>query len=153
MATDVPEFGDSKPGATYVPRPGGYAVIFDEHGRLAVVATAEGLHLPGGGQESGESPETAALREVTEETGLRVEIQAFIGVAHELVFAPQENVHYRKRCSFFRAAVVGTGQASEPDHELEWMAPREALVSLHHEIQRWAVRKALEALAGGLPEE
>jgi 8-oxo-dGTP diphosphatase len=149
MAAEIPEFGDPQPGVTYVPRPGGYAVIFDREGLLAVVATAEGLHLPGGGLEPGESAEGAVLREVTEETGLRVEIQAFIGVAHELVFAPQENIHYRKRCSFFRAAVTGAGEPSEPDHELDWMAPREALESLHHEIQRWAVRKALETLEGG----
>jgi 8-oxo-dGTP diphosphatase len=147
--SEIPEFGDSQPGAAYVPRPGGYAVIFDERGRLAVVATAEGLHLPGGGLEPGESAEAATLREVAEETGLRVEIRAFIGAAHELVFARQENVHYRKRCSFYRATVVGAGEPSEPDHELGWMAPHEALRSLHHEIQRWAVRKALETLEGG----
>ena len=146
MASEIPEFGDSQPGATYLPRPGGYAVIFDDQGLLAVVATREGLHLPGGGLESGESPETATLREVAEETGLRVAIQAFIGVAHELVFAPQENVHYRKRCSFFRAAVVGAGEPSEPDHELQWITPQEALRDLHHEIQRWAVQKATETL-------
>lgn len=143
---EIPQFGEFQPGATYVPRPGGYAVIFDPEGRLAVVATAEGLHLPGGGLEAGESAERATMREVAEETGLRVEIRAFIGVAHELVFALQENVHYRKRCSFFRATIVATGEPSEPDHELKWMAPAEALRTLHHEIQRWAVRKALETL-------
>jgi 8-oxo-dGTP pyrophosphatase MutT (NUDIX family) len=143
MADEIPEFGEPDLDATYVPRPGGYAVIFDREGRLAVVATAEGLHLPGGGLEAGESAESATLREVMEETGLRVELQASIGVAYELAFAPQENMHYRKRCAFFRAAVVATGEPSEADHELKWIAPDEALRDLHHEIQRWAVRMAL----------
>jgi len=70
MAAEIPEFGDPKPGATYILRRGGYAVIFDWHGRLAVVTTEEGLHLPGGGTRPGESAETATVREVAEESGL-----------------------------------------------------------------------------------
>jgi len=141
---DIPVFGSPEPGATYVLRPGGYAVIFDFHGRLAVVATEEGLHLPGGGQEAGETPEIAAVREVAEESGLRVTIEDPIGVVDELVFAPSENTHYRKRCWFFRAAVVGTGAPTDPGHELIWMEMPAAIEGLHHDCQRWAVQKALE---------
>jgi 8-oxo-dGTP diphosphatase len=140
---EILEFGDPEPGATYVPRPGGYAVIFDDDGRVAIVATDEGLHLPGGGQEPGESAEAAALREVAEETGLRVELLSTIGVAVERVFSHQDDVHYRKLCSFFRAEVVGAGEPTEKDHELRWIAPDDALRELHHEIQRWALRKAM----------
>lgn len=146
MTNEIPEFGDPAPGTTYVLRPGGYAVILDGRGRLAVVETDEGLHLPGGGQEAGESPEAAAVREVAEETGLQVALQAAIGVADEFVFAPSEDIHYRKRCTFFRAAVTGTGESSEAGHELKWMEPFSALRELHHESQRWAVRKALGSL-------
>ncbi|HEX4440359.1 MAG TPA: NUDIX domain-containing protein [Thermoanaerobaculia bacterium] len=142
-ADDIPVFGEPEPGATYVLRPGGYAVIFDREGRLAVVATAEGLHLPGGGQEAGETPEIAAIREVAEESGLRVALEETIGVADEFVFVRSENTHYRKRCWFFRAMVVGTGAPSEPDHELRWMTAAAALEGLHHDSQLWAVQKAL----------
>ena len=140
---EIPEFGEPEPGATYVLRPGGYAVFFDGEGRLAVVATEEGLHLPGGGQEPGESAEVAAVREVSEETGLRVALQALIGVADELVFARSENVHYRKRCSFFRAAVIGGSEAAETGHELTWMESHTAVRALHHASQRWALESAL----------
>jgi 8-oxo-dGTP diphosphatase len=146
VTTEIPLFGEEDPGKEYVLRPGGYAVIFDARGRLAVVATAEGLHLPGGGLEAGESPEAAAVREVAEETGLAVVLGERLGVADELVFAPSENVHYRKRCSFFRATVTATGAPTEADHELQWMEPAAALRELHHEVQRWAVRKVLAAL-------
>ena len=143
-ADEIPRFGDADPGTTYVPRPGGYAVIFDARGRLAVVETEEGLHLPGGGQDAGESPEDATVREVAEETGLEVAHEETIGVADEFVFAASQGVHYRKRCSFFRARVTGTGEPTEPDHELMWMEPASALRELHHEVQRWAVQAALE---------
>jgi 8-oxo-dGTP diphosphatase len=149
VAADIPVFGDPKPGVTYVPRPGGYAIIFDGQGRLAVVATEEGLHLPGGGQEAGETAERATLREVMEETGLQVKIETMIGIADELVFSHEKSGCYRKRCSFFRATVIGAGEPTEADHELRWMATTEALRDLHHEVQRWAVRKALEASRGG----
>lgn len=142
-ADEVHVFGDPKPGVAYVLRPGGYAVILDDRGALAVVATEEGLHLPGGGQEAGESPEIAAIREVAEETGLRVALQALIGIADELVFSRARATHYRKRCWFFRATVIGSGERVDEDHELRWMAPDEAIAGLHHEVQRWAVRKAL----------
>ena len=140
---EIPEFGEPERGATYVLRPGGYAVFFDGDGRLAVVATEEGLHLPGGGQEPGESAEAAAVREVSEETGLRVALQTLIGVADELVFSRSENVHYRKRCSFFRAAVIGESEAADAGHELKWMESHVAVRALHHASQRWAVKAAL----------
>jgi 8-oxo-dGTP diphosphatase len=143
MAGRIPEFGDPTPGVTYVLRPGGYAVIFDPDGRLAVVATEEGLHLPGGGQEAGESAEAATVREVAEESGLEVVIETMIGVADELVFARSEGTHYRKRCSFFRAMVIGTGDPVEEGHELRWKESHAAMEALHHGIQRWAVQEAL----------
>jgi 8-oxo-dGTP diphosphatase len=143
MSSEIPEFGERKPGAPYVLRPGGYAVIFDAEGRLAVVANEQCLHLPGGGQEAGETAQEAAVREVAEESGLRVALGPLIGVADELVGARMEEARFRKRCSFFRASVVGAGEPSEPDHELLWMTPDAALARLHHDSQRWAVQKAL----------
>jgi 8-oxo-dGTP diphosphatase len=146
VTSEIPLFGEEDPGTEYVLRPGGYAVILDARGMLAVVATDEGLHLPGGGQEAGETPEAATVREVAEETGLEVALEGMIGVADELAFAPAKKVHYRKRCSFFRATVTATGEPTETDHELKWMETAAALRELHHEVQRWAVRKALGTL-------
>lgn len=41
-----------------------------------------GVHLPGGGIESGERPDTAAVREAAEETGIdgRLELRGVVGV-------------------------------------------------------------------------
>jgi 8-oxo-dGTP pyrophosphatase MutT (NUDIX family) len=100
------------------------------------------LALLGGGQEEGESPEDAALREAEEECGLRIVLGRCLGVADELVFAAEERTHYRKRCTFFLAEVSGSSGLGEPDHELRWLSPREAVTLLPHESQRWAVAEA-----------
>jgi 8-oxo-dGTP pyrophosphatase MutT (NUDIX family) len=139
----VLEFGSRDPGADHVLRPGGYTIIFDENGRVAVVATPLGIALPGGGQELGESADAAAVRETLEECGLHIRIDAFLGVAAELVFARDEDMHYRKRCTFLLASVVSTeGSAMESDHELLWLSATEAASKLLHGSQRWAVQEA-----------
>ncbi len=142
METVIPEFGKPLPGAVYELRPGGYAVIFSDSGRVATVSTPRGFVLPGGGQNQAESPEDAAVREVAEECGLRVLLGPRVGIADELVFAADEQAHYRKRCSFFLAEIVGRAGIGESDHELMWLSPRDAVRLLLHESQRWAVGQA-----------
>jgi 8-oxo-dGTP pyrophosphatase MutT (NUDIX family) len=142
MAPVIPEFGIAAAGAVYVLRPGGYAVIFSAAGEVAVVSTPRGLALPGGGQDNGEQPEDAAIREAEEECGLRIRLGRSIGVADELVFDADERTHYRKRCTFFLAEVVGRCGPGEPDHELVWLSPRDAAAKLLHQSQRWAVSEA-----------
>jgi 8-oxo-dGTP diphosphatase len=139
----VPQFGAKTPGANYVLRHGGYAVIFNADGEIAAVSAPGGLLLPGGAQERGESGDTAAIREAAEECGLRISIRDRLGAADELVFADDENKYYRKRGEFFVAEVIGTATAVEPDHHLLWLSPKRALTELRHESQRWAVEQAL----------
>lgn len=60
------------------------AVVHDEHGRLLVIqrghAPGRGLwSLPGGRVEAGEDEASAVVREVAEETGLRVRAGAVLG--------------------------------------------------------------------------
>jgi 8-oxo-dGTP diphosphatase len=136
------EFGEVVPGATYIRRPGGYAVIRNTGGEVAVVSTRQGLFLPGGGQENSETPEQAAVREAYEECGLRIRLLSRLGTADELVFAADEITYYRKRCTFFNAEVVGQADRGEAGHELLWIIPEEAAARLRHESQRWAVSQA-----------
>src|SRR5262245_60952319 len=142
MSSPIPEFGSAVPGQKYVPRPGSYGVIHNGAGAIAVVFTPQGVFLPGGGQESDESAEAALIREIAEECGLAIQIMGLVGVADELVYGQEERRYFRKRCSFFAGQVRGDGlsEAGEPDHQLKWLAPEEAVSQLSHESQRWAVR-------------
>jgi 8-oxo-dGTP diphosphatase len=142
MSSPIPEFGRAVPGVEYVPRPGGYAVIVNAQGEVALVATPRGLALPGGGLQEGESPEVAAVRETHEESGLRIRIGDRLGVADELLYAAEEKTYYRKRCGFFLAAITARPGAGEVDHELVWLSRHRAAAELRHESQRWAITQA-----------
>jgi len=141
-APNIPEFGTPVSAATYVLRPGGYAVAFSATGDVATLSTPLGLMLPGGAQDDRESPEDAAVREVEEACGLRIGLGSRIGVTDELVSAADERTHYRKRRTYFFADVIGEAGFGEPDHQLVWLPPRDAVARLLHESPRWAVAEA-----------
>ena len=140
-----PEFGQVKRGQDYVPRPGAYALIFDAHGLLAMMETPRGCFLPGGGSEGSETPEETLVREVREECGFEISVGVRVGEAVEYVHTAGNEAGIRKECAFFQATVAtGVGVATEADHVLVWLEPKEAQVRLGHESQRWAVATAMD---------
>lgn len=147
LIAPLPEFGLDPRAAEYILRPGGYVVVFNAAGEIAVVSTPAGLFLPGGGQDVSETPEAAAIREAREECGWEIRLGKRIGVADELVFAAAEQQHFRKRCVFFLAEITAEAAAAELDHELLWLLPEETEGRLRHASQRWAVAEACR-LAG-----
>ena len=66
-----------------------YAVIVDADQRMLLAHWNEAQHaawtLPGGGLDPGESPERAAQREVTEETGYHAEIGDLLGIDSRVI--------------------------------------------------------------------
>jgi 8-oxo-dGTP diphosphatase len=138
---DIPTFGHRIADVEYIPRPGGYAVVTNELGHLALVRTPKGVFLPGGAVEAGETSEEAAIRETMEETGLDIRIRRYLGRADELVYKRSVAAYYRKECDFYAGAVISTVGTGEADHVLEWVSPDAAIEVLTHDSQRWAVRK------------
>jgi 8-oxo-dGTP pyrophosphatase MutT (NUDIX family) len=71
-----------KIGNDLVIAPGVAAIIHDSAGRLLLQekASGEGWSLPAGAIELGETPQTAVIREVLEETGWDVVVDGIIGV-------------------------------------------------------------------------
>ncbi len=132
-------FGTKVTGAEYVFRPSGYAIIEDDHGRIAAAWTPKGLFLLGGGQDKGESLEATVAREAMEECGLEVCVQGYLGTAAEYLYAADEKTYYYKRCAFYRATVLKDHGGGEEDHELVWLPREEEIPDFRHESHRWAV--------------
>lgn len=93
-------------------RPSASAVIFDGRGRLLLQQRSDGGQwgLPGGSVEVGESVTQAVVREVREETGLRVAVKRLVGIysepARQVVRYPDGRVwHYVNVC--FECVVRG----------------------------------------------
>ena len=80
---------------------GAAAVILDTAGQVLLVKHTYGMlnwELPGGAADRGESVTETALREVHEETGLRVRAERLTGVYYDPSNPLQEMVHFVFRC-------------------------------------------------------
>lgn len=145
---DVPVFGSRVAGCPYVVRPSAYVLVKDSGGRIAVVRTPKGHFLPGGGAESGETLEQTAAREALEECGLVLADCKWLVDAIEIVHSPAENACFEKRSVFFVAGLQGMAVSKEPDHELLWLTPLEAMERLCHGSHRWAVSRLNQPILG-----
>jgi 8-oxo-dGTP diphosphatase len=113
-----------------------YTLCHDEHGRVLLchIAPSVGVGdiwtLPGGGLEFGEPPAAAALRELTEETGLVGEIIELVDVS-DRCFRPadgSEPLHAIR--IVYRARIVGGTLHDELEGSTDmarWWTPEEAL--------------------------
>ena len=119
-------------------------------GKLVVIRTRNlagraVVTLPKGLVEPGETALSAALREVTEETGFRVRAGPQAPAAATEYWFVRERVRVRKRVEFFRFTVTG-GDPALHDHEVDEvlvLEPEAALAMLSYPGEREAVEKAL----------
>jgi 8-oxo-dGTP diphosphatase len=93
-------------------RVGAYAVVVRD-GEVLLARWVTGdmprWTLPGGGLDHGEDPRDAAVREVEEETGYRVELRQLLTVEsfRGLVQRPDGPVDHQAICIIYTAEVVG----------------------------------------------
>jgi ADP-ribose pyrophosphatase YjhB (NUDIX family) len=102
------------------PKVGADAAIFDEDGRVLLMKRPENgtWCLPGGAANVAETPEEAAVREAHEETGLRVEPEAFVGAYH----SPPTPLHpfYTVLHTYVCTVTGGSLQLSHEGEALEY---------------------------------
>ncbi len=112
--------------------------------------TPEGLWaLPKGTPERGESLHETALREVSEETGLGVEIVGDLGTIEYVFARPVQGVRFEKTVYHYLMQPTGSGSVSDHDGEydrVQWFPAEEALRIMTHRNEAQVVRRALDAI-------
>ena len=101
--------------------------------------------LPKGTPDVGETLEQTALREVREETGLEVAIQASLGSTEYRFLRSQDGVHCHKTVHFFLMVSTG-GDPSLHDHEFDlvsWFPEPDVFNAMTHASEAAITRKAL----------
>jgi len=103
--------------------------------------------LPKGTVEPGESLEETAVREVREETGLRVRLLRPLHEVGYSFFWPPGGVNYDKTVAYFLAEPIGGGLEPEPGFdEARWVTRGEAMRLLHWKNDKEVVDRAFEAI-------
>ncbi|MGH3868434.1 MAG: NUDIX hydrolase [Pseudonocardiaceae bacterium] len=104
------------------------AFILDAAGHLLMIRRTDNdlYAIPGGAQEIGETISQTVVREVTEETGILVEVAGLIGVysdpEHVIAFADGEVRQEFSLC--FRARPIkGEPRTSSESKEVLWVEP------------------------------
>ncbi len=103
--------------------------------------------LPKGTPNSGETLAETAVRETSEETGLRVEIEEPISAIS--YFFVHRRTRFHKTVHFFLMHPVG-GRLEDHDHEFDevgWFQIDQALELMTHATERAVVQRAAELLA------
>lgn len=132
MAAPLPLFGTKLAGVEYRLRPGAYALVYDERGRVALVHEEGDWYLPGGGLEADETAEQALVREVHEECGCGVVIEGELAGAIEFLetrAGRRLEVHAR----YFRARFEGATRA-------EFVELDEACARVRRRSDAWIAR-------------
>ena len=145
--TDLPHtVGDREAGVVYRLRPSAYVIVFDSSGRVGLVWTGRLYFLPGGGADPGEAPEDTVIRETLEETGHALTIVRRLPDVIEFFRSREDGFHYEV-CGAYFLGEIGTRLAdpTEPDHELRWFSPEEALLALHRPGHIHSTRDAIRS--------
>lgn len=130
-------------------------VIFRRHNNtveIALVAIKGGnvWCLPKGLIDKGEVPEKTALREVSEETGLKGRIIEKLGEITYWYYIKNDNAKCRKTVHFFLMEYV-SGDIADHDWEVDtvsWFPIDTALHQAQYKGEREMIMKARESLIG-----
>jgi 8-oxo-dGTP diphosphatase len=148
---DAPVFGRRTEGDPWVIRPSAYGLLQDRDGRVAIVRSVDGVYLPGGGIEEGETVPEALHREALEECGFLISLGAWAARAVQFAYSASEKSHFEKRCTFLECAIEGIDRGGlHAGHEVLWVPTRSAASLLTHESHGWAIAQWMARGASGV---
>ena len=141
------EFGNRIEGVEYRERPGAYALILNNDKKIAVINRRGGHLLPGGGIEGKETSEECLRRECAEEIGCSINVGALLGKAACYEVSVKTNEPLKLIGDFYTAELINDDCIKiEEDHELLWLEPEEAIITMQIQSQSWAIGKLLELI-------
>ncbi len=109
------------------PLSGGDAAIVDDAGRILLIQRADDRRwaMPGGGFQVGETPAEGAVREALEETGLKCEPVALVGVFDSRFQDPPTRFHLYQfvfLCRPLKGQEIGNASHAHETLNIEWFA-------------------------------
>jgi 8-oxo-dGTP pyrophosphatase MutT (NUDIX family) len=141
--------GPPRKGKPTRPAASSGAVVVGPDGRILLLKRAdeEIWGLPKGTVEPGETLEDTAIREVREETGMRVKLVRRLHDVRYSFYWPPADVNYDKTVTYFLAEPIGGRLAPEPGFdEARWVTRPEAMRLLHWKNDKEVVARAFEAV-------
>lgn len=126
-------------GQKYTVRPGAYAILPIGR-RFLLTAETQGkydIQLPGGGIDTGESPQQALFREVREEIGWSIGRPRRLGAFRRFVYMPEYDLWAEKLCTVFVARPTRPlHPPTEPHHETLILDADDAIAALGNDGDR-----------------
>lgn len=128
----------TKMQTNYIDREGAYLVAVRDN-RIAMIKTAKGYFLPGGGKEKDETDEECIIRECLEETGCTAEIIYYLCTAEAYMEHPDLGLFHPIQNYYFGNLSEQAQDKMETDHMLLWLEYEEIKGKMFVEMQEWAL--------------
>ena len=136
-----------KENAVYLDREGAYLIPVHNN-EIAVIKTAKGFFLLGGGLDKNESHEECIKRECIEETGYTAVIKEKICSAETYTTHPELGYFHPVQSYYVGELKEKVSEPIETDHILMWLRYEEIKGKMFAEMQNWALEQCVEKCKG-----
>lgn len=129
-----------KENAVFLDREGAYLIPVHNN-EIAVIKTAKGFFLLGGGLDKNESHEECIKRECIEETGYTAVIKEKICSAETYTTHPELGYFHPVQSYYVGELKEKVSEPIETDHVLKWVKYDDIKGKMFAEMQNWALEQ------------